>query len=156
MRWLVWEGIREWWATDLPEWVSCDAAPAERAAPFLQTIHQSVFGTAKQAKLASVAQVACPLSWAPEVHSFCCSHVFPPDYDMDAPPEELNTREYHGKIVDDKVVERLLAKGGIRLAAVLNTILGSPQDTAQYGLVSTSFLEDTEPAQGAWRAWRRW
>jgi hypothetical protein len=36
---------------------------------------------------------------------------------------ELDTPEYWGRIKGDKVVEKLLAMAGIRLAAVLNSVL---------------------------------
>lgn len=54
---------------------------------------------------------------------------------MTAPPEELNTPAYYGKIQNDKVVESLLAKGGLRLAAVLNTLLANDDELATYGLI---------------------
>lgn len=81
-------------------------------------------------------RVVCPLDWAPEVHAYCCSHVFPSDYDMTAPAKELNTKEYYGKVQDDKVVESLLAKGGLRLAAVLNTLLADETELATLGAVA--------------------
>lgn len=86
-------------------------------------------------------RIVCPLTWAPPVHDYCCSHVFPPNYDMKAPPEELNTPDYYGKVQKDKVVESLLAKGGIRLAATLNTLLADDADLKTFGLVSDLLKE---------------
>ena len=65
---------------------------------------------------------ACPYTWAKQIHPFNCAYAWPPHWDPRNPVVELDTPEYLGKIGDDKVVEMMLAKGGIRLAAILNAI----------------------------------
>jgi hypothetical protein len=46
-----------------------------------------------------------------------------PDDDDDLP--DLDTPEYSGKIEDDWVIEELLAKGGVRLGAILNGLFAN-------------------------------
>lgn len=65
---------------------------------------------------------ACPYTWAKKIHPINCEYAWPHDWDPRNPVVELDTPEYLGKLGDDKVVEMLLAKGGIRLAAILNAI----------------------------------
>lgn len=82
--------------------------------------------------------------------------VWPEGFEDNQPPKEVNTAAYFGPIrgefsvspsfvesrsrsrvglirltpsgVDNNVIERLLAQGGIRLAATLNSIFASPED----------------------------
>ncbi|KAG8895452.1 hypothetical protein FRB99_000595 [Tulasnella sp. 403] len=45
---------------------------------------------------------------------------------------ELDTPQYAGKIKDQKILEKLLAMGGVRLAAVLNELFDpSPEGTGR-------------------------
>jgi hypothetical protein len=45
----------------------------------------------------------------------------------------LDTPEYAGRIRREKVVEKLMALGGLRLAGVLNELLGSEDELRAYG-----------------------
>lgn len=65
---------------------------------------------------------ACPYTWAKPLHTINCAYAWPQGWDPRSPVVELDTPEYLGKIGDDKVIEILLAKAGIRLAAILNSI----------------------------------
>jgi len=90
---------------------------------------------------------ACPFHWSHPLHKLNCQIVFPPELDtpnphqhswlsrtalrlvndplsLVRPPEylELNTPQYAGYIRDHKILEKLLAMAGVRLAAVLNDI----------------------------------
>jgi hypothetical protein len=47
----------------------------------------------------------------------------------------LNTPEYAGRVARDKVIERLMALGGLRLAAVLNELLGSEEEKMMHGVL---------------------
>lgn len=132
VRWVVWEGIRQWWKNDLGAWLQCPAPNSN--AQIGGNDAQMVFGQSD--RTSTLSAVACPEAWAPEVHQYCCSHVYPSDYDDVKEPRELNTQAYHGKIVNDKVVEKLLAMGGIRLAALLNTLLADPLELQMLGAVS--------------------
>jgi hypothetical protein len=51
----------------------------------------------------------------------------------------LNTPEYAGRIQDEKMVEKQLALGGLRLAAALNEILGSEEEKKTYGVRPSLF-----------------
>lgn len=141
VRWIVWEGIREWWNEDLESWLEC---PAENA-----NIHaagqsaQTVLGGSGSNNIrTAMAGVVCPSTWAKEPHTFNCGYVYPPDFDASQAPVQLASG-YVGKIKNDKIIESLLAKGGIRLAATLNTILGDEADLQLYGLISTgAHIED--------------
>ena len=138
VRWLVWEGIGKWWKNDLEDWLACDSPTL--ASGESQTVFASPLPSRMQMAL---DRVVCPLTWAPPVHNYCCSHVFPPKYDMEAPPEELNTAAYYGKVQKDKVVESLLAKGGIRLAATLNTLFADDADIEAFGLLGNMLEESS-------------
>ncbi|KAG8710368.1 hypothetical protein FRC09_000171, partial [Ceratobasidium sp. 395] len=52
---------------------------------------------------------------------------------------ELDTPEYAGRIRRDKVIEKLMALGGLRLAAVLNELLGSEEDKLKHGALPSLF-----------------
>ena len=188
VRWIVWEGIREWWREDLPTWLACPAdgdpfphssimdippstpgylkkgvfrsafsaalsvLPAAISIPFqlkypvplsethgfasqLISKHPAVQnGTAKSAEVHTQEGVvgpvvpACPFSWSKPIHQLNCDMVWPHEYTPGAALIELDTPKYIGRLDGDKVVEKLLAMAGIRLASVLNTILGDEQE----------------------------
>ena len=68
----------------------------------------------------------CPYTWSKAMHGINCEYAWPKEYtgDHGEPLIELDTDAYVGKLSRDKVVERVLAMGGIRLAHVLNFALG--------------------------------
>lgn len=77
---------------------------------------------------------ACPYTWAKAIHGVNCEYAWPVGYNESAPRIELDTPEYLGKIGDAKLVESLLAKGGLRLAKVLNEALGGKNlDSLYFG-----------------------
>jgi hypothetical protein len=49
--------------------------------------------------------------------------------------QELNTADYAERVRKDLIVEKQLAVGGIRLAAVLNNVLASEDEKARYGVL---------------------
>ncbi|CDU24517.1 related to Nuclease Le3 (C-terminal fragment), partial [Sporisorium scitamineum] len=82
----------------------------------------------------------CPYLWTKPMHSLVCKYAFtspvpawePTDSTRGAeaqpsstplPEPELDEPEYVGRIERDKVIHKQLAKAGLRLAAVLNTLL---------------------------------
>ncbi len=73
---------------------------------------------------------ACPFTWAKPIHAYNCEYCWPKDVNLENTGSitnldqlvELDTKEYMGKIQNDKVIERLMAMGGLRLAGILNTI----------------------------------
>ena len=73
---------------------------------------------------------ACPFTWATPIHQLNCDVIWPKDYtgNHGDPLIELDTPEYVGRLDDLKTVEKLLAMAGIRLASVINTILGETEE----------------------------
>lgn len=180
VRWIVWEGIREWWRDDLESWLECPAdgdpyphsvygAPpsperglaslllhgagnlASQAAEFLGPL--SWLGDYipadgdhtgnRDVMLANSPQAlriegreftgpSCPYTWSKPIHAVNCAHAWPKGYNGTGPLIELDTPEYLGKIGEHKVVESLLAKGGLRLAKVLNEIISEGAYTGLY------------------------
>ncbi|ODN82133.1 hypothetical protein L202_02437 [Cryptococcus amylolentus CBS 6039] len=173
IRWIVWEGIRQWWRDDLEEWLSCpsdgdpfphssQAAVPPSASTFLKDNFRSVSSLALSlipGRLAALADLyyglplketegfedqalaltpkvlkakgvnmsfpACPFHWTSGIHQLNCDIVWPAAF-TDEPGQaliELDTDEYLGEIGRQKIVERLLAMAGLRLAKVLNEAL---------------------------------
>jgi hypothetical protein len=185
VRWIVWEGIREWWKESLEDWLVCpgggDPFPHSSVASvppshpswlknikglssFLLNFLPSPMATALTIKypfpLKETDQLvnqilsqhptsrharllrangefkavdnelpACPYTWSKKIHQLNCDYVWPKDYTgaHGAPLIELDTPQYLGRIDGDKVVEKLLAMGGIRLASILNTVFGETE-----------------------------
>ena len=77
---------------------------------------------------------ACPFTWSKPIHELNCDVIWPKQYtgDHGSPLIELDTPEYLGKIAGDKTVEKLLAMGGLRLASILNTVLGAEDEQGLY------------------------
>ncbi|KEP50031.1 S1/P1 nuclease [Rhizoctonia solani 123E] len=86
----------------------------------------------------------CPYHWAAPIHTLNCDFIWPanltsphdPNHPGPTPAKdliELDTPEYAGRIRKDKVIEKLMALGGLRLAGVLNELLGSEEELKKYG-----------------------
>lgn len=81
----------------------------------------------------------CPYAWTKPMHPLVCSYAFadpvPPFNQSDhGPLAELNVPEYAGRVHDHKIIHRQLARAGIRLAAVLNTLLLPEAQKAKGGM----------------------
>jgi hypothetical protein len=75
---------------------------------------------------------ACPYTWASEIHGMNCDLIWPKEYlGPGHPLIELDTDEYTGRISRENTMEKLLAMGGLRLAKIVNGILG---DEGEKGL----------------------
>lgn len=133
VRWIVWEGIRQWWIGDLESWLQCPSDDSEFNAGAQSA--QTVLGSPHQ-NMRAASRIVCPSSWAKEPHTYNCGYVYPPDFDATQSPVQLSAA-YVNKVKNDKIIESLLAKGGLRLAATLNTILGDEAELRAYGPVST-------------------
>lgn len=184
VRWIVWEGIREWWADDLDEWLACPAdgdpyphsslgsypadfktqATASRGsvlegaldiahaaldvlpdmlhglvAPFVpapakltQGFNQKLLANTPailSATGSEFKQPACPYTWAKAIHGLNCDVCWPTEYTGSGPLIELDTDRYLGHIGREKIMEKLLAMGGLRLAKVLNEVFGDANVT---------------------------
>ncbi|KAF8520948.1 phospholipase C/P1 nuclease [Hysterangium stoloniferum] len=78
--------------------------------------------------------VACPFYWAKPIHALNCEVVWPPSMDSDDHPAvELDTPEYAGVLERDLVVQKLLGMGGVRLAAILNTLYADEEEVRVMG-----------------------
>jgi predicted permease len=70
----------------------------------------------------------CPYAWTQPMHPLVCSYAFAspvpgPGHEHNVSLAELDVAEYKGRIEADKVIQKQLAMAGVRLAAVLNTVL---------------------------------
>ncbi|KAH7333031.1 S1/P1 nuclease [Rhizoctonia solani] len=133
VRWIVSEGIYGWWATELQEWTTCPQ--------FAMNIQdgQQVIGHEKQPFEDPLDVPVCPYHWAKPSHQMLCDFIWRPDLEGVTNPKnavykiELNTAEYAGRVREEKMVEKQLAMGGMRLAAALNTVLGSEEELRMFG-----------------------
>ncbi|KAF8634806.1 hypothetical protein AX17_004059 [Amanita inopinata Kibby_2008] len=164
IRQIMSEGVLGDWASEIPEWLSCPAAPEPLAQ---DTGLQRVFSwlTGSGARRDSGEETdddeLCPYSWAKPIHALNCEIVWPKELDDESmsrdlqsedeeqlsmssveeemalvdeagrfvggrlpkkPGLELDTPEYAGEIAKRRLVEKLLAQAGIRLAAMLNRL----------------------------------
>ncbi|KAF8758614.1 hypothetical protein RHS01_02281 [Rhizoctonia solani] len=49
--------------------------------------------------------------------------------------QQLNGTEYTGRIHDEKLVEKQLALGGIRLAGIINEVLATEDEKLEFGVL---------------------
>jgi len=166
VRWIVWEGIRGWWADEWLSWPLCPAEPEFTSIPTLHDDDEVAYlnlltqhdGQAVLPELVDASGKRrkpkqpqhpeepespkpapphgptdpadlpiCPLHWARPLHHLNCAYVWPPHYDTHGRAPELDTPAYLGPIRDQHVVERMLAMAGVRLAGVLNSLLGGEE-----------------------------
>ncbi|EJD43369.1 phospholipase C/P1 nuclease [Auricularia subglabra TFB-10046 SS5] len=133
VRQIVWEGLLGAWRDDLPLWASCpevtDPEPEQRLS-LLDRV-QVVLGVKKPKAQPSDTDddFVCPYAWAAEIHPLNCAVIWPSQLNLTSaaaqprePLLELDEPWYSGRIKEERIVERLLAQAGIRLAAVLNDI----------------------------------
>jgi len=160
IRQIVWEGLLDEWADEVQSWAACPESPldvlfdsdVESTDESITDSDQLILSASRpprrrptpKPKPAPVPQrptddsVVCPFHWAKPIHAMNCDFVWPPEMDSDPHPAvELDTLEYSGKIKEEKILKKLLAQGGIRLAAVLNSVYGDVQDLmdSPYGRV---------------------
>ncbi|OCF40341.1 nuclease I [Kwoniella heveanensis CBS 569] len=190
VRFIVWEGIRLWWQSDLEEWLECPASgdpfphsshtniPASTSAVWkdyfrtasslalsllpgslgaaaeikyaiptketegLEDQALALHPTALTAKGVNMTFPACPYTWAKPIHGIACDVAWPEEYTgrPGEPLIELDTDKYLGRIGREKVIEKLLAMGGLRLAKVLNEALANEEE-----LLDPSSGSETNP-----------
>ena len=141
IRSILWEGLIHAWKDDLEEWISCPTLDAQGA---LSTGDQLPLGSSVATKGHDVRrwddEFVCPYHWAKPTAALNCNITFPPA--LDWPPNstdphpaiELDTPQYAGKIRKRRIVEKQLAMGGIRTAAVLNGLF-AVEDTRNTGFL---------------------
>jgi hypothetical protein len=180
VRWIEWEGIRQWWREDVDSWISCPASgdpyphsdlgsypkpnKGERGQllenaiqvasaageslmpdsvwtllrPFLPVPstategmqHRLLANTPQRLNGRPANEIACPYTWSVKNHHLNCHVAWPKEYH--GAPIELDTPEYMARINNDKIMERLLAQGGLRLAKILNLVIGKGQVSELY------------------------
>ncbi|KAJ7467075.1 phospholipase C/P1 nuclease domain-containing protein [Mycena latifolia] len=150
VRMIMWEGIMGGWRPQLTEWLTCPMAGrgestlGEQAALAWSRITGVMDNTDDT--------LVCSYHWAKPIHALNCEIVWPsalnePPYnnmrlasssdlerfslhaDVDAAPFlELDTPEYSGMISEQRILEKLLAQAGIRLAGVLNYLFADLEE----------------------------
>ncbi|KAG8979319.1 hypothetical protein FRB93_010138 [Tulasnella sp. JGI-2019a] len=163
VRFIVKEGLLGWWKNEYPSWSLCPAEPASSPTYARSHASQKFFRATNTTGLITPISddpdlPVCPYHWAEPLHKLNCEIVFPPELDTPDPnkrswltkassglitlasnprPEylELDTPKYAGYIRDHKILEKLLAQAGVRLAAVLNDIFDPSTDGAREQLV---------------------
>ncbi|CAE6502957.1 unnamed protein product [Rhizoctonia solani] len=141
VRWIVLEGIYGWWTTELQDWTTCP-----RLAMNSQLEHnQQVVGIEKLPFEDPLDVPVCPYHWAKPSHQMLCDFIWRADLESVTNPKdaiykiELNTTEYAGRVRDEKMIEKQLAMGGMRLAAALNTVLGTEKELRMFGALPRVF-----------------
>ncbi|KAG9096212.1 hypothetical protein FRC06_008905, partial [Ceratobasidium sp. 370] len=131
VRWIVLEGIYGWWKDQIDSWTGCPQIQSN-------TEGQEMFRTRPPFE-DPVDVPVCPYHWAEPSHQMLCDFVWRADLQGVKDPKnvtysiELNTPEYAGRVRGEKMVEKQLALGGLRLAAVLNEVLGSEEEKTVFG-----------------------
>jgi len=118
------------WKQEVPEWVVCNK---EVTTFEKETRESNAFGNNNQIQLGLNSQleensslkkqspsVSCPEFWVIPLNKLNCQVVWK-DY---KPDTELSEGIYYERIKRTRIVEKLLAVAGIRIAAVLNSLLG--------------------------------
>ncbi|KAF8672806.1 S1/P1 Nuclease [Rhizoctonia solani] len=123
------EGIHGRWANEIQEWISCPKPSV--------SLHDAQLRMAQGDLMFDdpVDVPVCPHHWTIKTHDMLCTYIWPFGLTDKTPPRELNTADYAERVRSELVVEKQLAIGGMRLAAVLNNVLASEDDKARYGLV---------------------
>ncbi|KAF8200046.1 phospholipase C/P1 nuclease domain-containing protein [Mycena galopus ATCC 62051] len=153
VRMIMWEGILGEWAQQIPDWLSCPALDATLSPQgFSPWAHLG--GTDDRVVCPHhwampIHALNCELVWPAALdqppyndtrsaaeRDLGQQQVFSCDSGVDADAEaapfvELDTSEYSGVINQRRIVEKLLAQAGIRLAGVLNYLFADLEDDEQ-------------------------
>ncbi|KAM6492329.1 Phospholipase C/P1 nuclease domain containing protein [Amanita muscaria] len=147
IRQIVAEGILDSWKHEIPDWLSCPRPKFSKDAPLAQmTERQSILSWAQwlvpdnDPTKGTDDAVLCPYTWAKKIHPLNCELAWPKELDQEPQqPQsveietgripfsgseelELDTPKYAGVIAERKLVEMMLAQGGVRLANALNSL----------------------------------
>ncbi|KAJ9477738.1 hypothetical protein PHBOTO_001318 [Pseudozyma hubeiensis] len=131
-----------WWKDESANWPACQRRASVSDAQTLEGEGQLAFSSMIEdpRRVDDTDLPICPYEWTQPMHSLVCDYAFAapvPAWEPEPPsggdetepspipfPEpELDVPEYVGRIERDKVIHKQLAKAGVRLAAVLNTLL---------------------------------
>lgn len=136
------EGILDRFDASIDEWLTCPPLDESKSRPYppaeklqqlplvVRTLAEKTAGlkTPPTGLPPTDDNIICPYAWAAPMHQLNCDIIWPPALDALAylPDDgfnsylELDTPEYAGRIEKEFLMEKLLAMGGIRLAAILN------------------------------------
>ncbi|CUA76451.1 Endonuclease 3 [Rhizoctonia solani] len=127
---IIVDGIYGRWASEVEQWISCPQAPA------LSLQDAQIRMARGEMMLDDPTDVpVCPHHWSIKTHDMLCTYIWPFGLTDKTPPRELNTVDYADRVRAELIVEKQLAIGGMRLAAVLNSVLGHEDERARYGAV---------------------
>ncbi|CAE7111109.1 unnamed protein product [Rhizoctonia solani] len=127
---IIVDGIYGRWATEVKDWVACPHAPAMSLQDAQMRLSQG------DLLLDDPTDVpVCPHHWTIKTHDMLCTFIWPFGLTDRTPLRELNTADYADRVRAEFIVEKQLAMGGIRLAAVLNGALGRDDEKESYGIV---------------------
>jgi len=138
IREIVWEGILGAWQGELETWLSCSDPVTPWSPKHTTNLHDFSSNNAQVPLGTEPEDLVCPFHWSKPLHKLNCDVIWPSSLDEDsllplvARPRphyvELDTAEYSGAIKSSRLLEKLLAMGGIRLAAVLNGLYADEEE----------------------------
>ncbi|KAL5637362.1 hypothetical protein ACGC1H_001116 [Rhizoctonia solani] len=135
VRWIVLEGIDGRWATEIKQWTTCPQITTTNQ------VDQEILGLDAPPFNDPTNLPVCPYHWAKASHRLLCDFIWRADLEGVEDSKKavykirLDTPEYAGQVGERKMIEEQIAKGGLRLALALNTILGSEEDKRAFGLL---------------------
>ncbi|KAG9089110.1 hypothetical protein FRC07_012401, partial [Ceratobasidium sp. 392] len=137
VRWIVLEGIYGWWANELDEWTTCPQLDVQGQSQDQQTMKNPPFEDPTDVRV-------CPYHWSAPAHQLICDFIWRPDFTGiekgETPVWKIELEpEYGDQVRNKKIIEKQLALGGMRLAAVLNEVLGSEEDKQLFGVLPRLF-----------------
>ena len=153
IRQIMLEGVLGRFESEIDEWLTCPPAEESSPRPYppSEKFQQLPLGSLKSTTRVTISGrrrtpppdlpptddgIVCPYAWAAPMHELNCEIIWPLALDenytstVDSTNSylELDTPEYVGAIKDAWLVEKLLAMGGIRLAATLNYLFALEGD----------------------------
>ncbi|KAE9407052.1 phospholipase C/P1 nuclease [Gymnopus androsaceus JB14] len=168
IRQIMWEGILHDWKDQVPEWLACPSELETQSEPsFLEgypyplasvyTHLTQLWRYISSTSAPTDDSTVCPHFWAQPIHAMNCDFIWPKA--LDEPPYghlqsydsikprskspylELDTPAYSGYISENRILEKLMAQAGIRLAGILNWLFA---DLAEEGVDSLSQIDRAE------------
>ncbi|KAJ6594525.1 phospholipase C/P1 nuclease domain-containing protein [Mycena capillaripes] len=160
IRMIMWEGVLGEWENQIPDWLACPA-PLRSSSISVPAFFGAFWRQALSARdqIATTDDgLVCPYYWAKPIHALNCDLVWPaalddPPYNDTRPPPaamldqqffslegdpapflELDTPQYSGVISEHRIVEKLLAQAGLRLAGILNYMFADLEDDGPLNL----------------------
>jgi len=153
IRRILWEGILNPWAEDLPKWLTCPAPKRPRSGfgIGLLGMWENIYAATTQAvqkfmkdgvEISPDGPVVCPYFWAKPTHQLNCAIVWPPE--LDEPPFNVRfPNEFHSHFSEhgsDSEIDPSLAGEVLDL------------DTPEYaGVIKEQMLVEKLLAQGGIR-----